>query len=146
VTSEGEVRSWRKSPRWWTRLHPHADKDGYLRVSSGHERHLVHRLVLSAFVGPCPEGLEAAHRDGDPANNRAENLMWASHAENCAQKIGHGTLLAGENHPRCKYGDATVREVIRLLSELGNSARVAERLTLPYSFVADVRRGRRRAA
>ena len=31
-------------------------------------RQLVHRLVLAAFVGPCPEGEEVRHLDGNPGN------------------------------------------------------------------------------
>src|SRR4051794_22273996 len=34
----------------------------------------VHRLVLAAWVGPCPPGLICCHNDGDTANNRVENL------------------------------------------------------------------------
>jgi hypothetical protein len=34
----------------------------------------VHHLVLEAFVGPRPEGLVCCHWDGDPGNNRLENL------------------------------------------------------------------------
>ena len=34
----------------------------------------VHRLVLEAFVGPNPPGLECCHNNGDPSDNRVENL------------------------------------------------------------------------
>jgi hypothetical protein len=30
---------------------------------------------LEAFVGPRPPGLVCCHEDGDPANNRVENLI-----------------------------------------------------------------------
>lgn len=54
-------------------------------------RYLVHRLVLTTFVGPCPEGSEACHGDGDPTNNRLDNLRWGTHLENEADKKRHGT-------------------------------------------------------
>ena len=51
---------------------------GYLTVnpSDGFKkrRRYVHRLVLEAFVGPCPEGMVCRHLDGDRTNNRVENL------------------------------------------------------------------------
>jgi hypothetical protein len=43
---------------------------------------LVHRLVLLAFVGPCPEGLQSCHNDGDRANNRLSNLRYDSGSGN----------------------------------------------------------------
>ena len=50
----------------------------------------VHRLVLEAFVGPCPNGLEARHLDGNPANNNRNNLCWGTPAENTEDKRKHG--------------------------------------------------------
>lgn len=42
----------------------------------------VHRLILEAFVGPCPDGMEARHKDGNPGNNRLDNLAWGTKEEN----------------------------------------------------------------
>lgn len=36
----------------------------------------VHRLVLAAFVGPCPPGHEADHINAIRDDNRVENLRW----------------------------------------------------------------------
>lgn len=52
----------------------------------------VHALVLSAFVGPRPTGMEACHGDGDGLNNRLGNLRWDTHAENVKDSIKHGTF------------------------------------------------------
>lgn len=93
VSDGGQVRSW--SP--WKRgelLQPWLDKDGYQYVSlyRGGEKHTrrVHRLVLEAFVGPCPDGHQAAHWDGDKTNNRVSNLRWASPADNVADMLRMG--------------------------------------------------------
>lgn len=51
----------------------------------------VHQLVLFAFVGPRPNGLEAAHLNGDPADNRLANLRWVTHTENMGHQRAHGT-------------------------------------------------------
>lgn len=51
----------------------------------------VHRLVLEAFVGPCPDdGMECLHADGDPANNHVTNLRWGTRSENNLDKVRHG--------------------------------------------------------
>ena len=64
--------------------------DGYLRVGLwklGKNRQVfVHRLVLFAFVGPPPAGMEAAHfPDSDRQNNHVDNLQWRTRDENQAE-------------------------------------------------------------
>lgn len=66
-------------------------KGGYLRVSLRGGKYLVHRLVLEAWVGPCPDGFEASHEDGIPYNNHHKNLKWKSKSSNCRLKTTHGT-------------------------------------------------------
>jgi hypothetical protein len=36
----------------------------------------VHRLVLLAFMGPCPKGMRCRHLNGVRNDNRIENLCW----------------------------------------------------------------------
>ena len=43
---------------------------------------LVHHAVLSAWVGPRPEGMECDHINGDSLDNRLCNLEWVTHQEN----------------------------------------------------------------
>jgi hypothetical protein len=65
---------------------------GIKLFKDGQNKHwAVHRLVLITFVGPCPEGQECRHLDGEAANNRRENLAWGTHAENMADQVRHGT-------------------------------------------------------
>jgi hypothetical protein len=53
---------------------------------------LVHRLVLEAFIGPCPSGHEARHfPDLSPLNNRLDNLSWATPKTNYEDKARAGT-------------------------------------------------------
>lgn len=52
---------------------------------------LVHVLVLNAFVGPCPPGLECCHGDGKPARNEVDNLRWDTRLANVRDMIRHGT-------------------------------------------------------
>jgi hypothetical protein len=79
------------------------DRCGHLLVcccSRGRKRTTqVHRLVLAAFVGPCPDGMECRHLDGNPANNRIENLCWGTRAENNADRVRHGTGLTIPSRP-----------------------------------------------
>lgn len=87
---------------------------GYRQICLG-KRYVqsVHVLVLLAFVGPCPEGMECRHLDGNPANNRLDNLCWGTGSENWNDKRRHGTLniLRGEDCPYSKLTEDTVREI-----------------------------------
>ena len=64
-----------------------------LRLHVGHERKTVslHRIVAATFLGPCPAGMEVCHYDGDPRNNRVENLRYDTHWANIQDSIRHGT-------------------------------------------------------
>src|SRR5687767_11914154 len=55
----------------WVRKKYRTNKAGYsritLRSAAGKDTsQYVHRLVLAAFVGPCPEGMECLHGPGGP--------------------------------------------------------------------------------
>ena len=54
-------------------------------------RRHVHRLVLEAFEGPCPPGLECCHWNGDARNNSVTNLYWGTRLDNMRDRIRHGT-------------------------------------------------------
>lgn len=55
------------------------------------ERRQVHRLVLEAFVGQCPDGLEACHWNDDPHDNRLSNLRWDTKGANSRDAVRNGT-------------------------------------------------------
>lgn len=51
----------------------------------------VHRLVLAAHVGPCPEGMETLHGPGGPLDNRLANLRYGTKPQNVRDTIDAGT-------------------------------------------------------
>lgn len=59
-----------------------ADDDGYLCVSIAGRPVRVHLLVLEAFHGPRPEGLEGCHGPKGQKVNTEGNLRWDSRREN----------------------------------------------------------------
>lgn len=90
-------------------LSPHRHPNGYRQLSltrSGiREGWTVHRVVMTAFVGPPPCGQEVRHLDGDPGNNRLSNLAYGTRAENMRDAVRHGTKR-GREEPECVNGHA----------------------------------------
>lgn len=89
----------------------------------------VHLIVLAAFVGQCPEGMECRHLDGDPTNNRLSNLRWGTPEENTLDRIKHGKNR-GDNSGSAKLSSSDVV----LIRELASN-RVENGLT--YADIAD---------
>lgn len=63
----------------------------------------VHRLVLEAFVGPCPRGMECCHfPDRSTLNNRLDNLRWDTKASNYRDRVSHKTCNRGTRNGSSK--------------------------------------------
>lgn len=74
---------------------PNLPRSGYPKVglwlNGKRIERAVHQLVLTAFRGVCPDGQVACHNDGNPANNRLENLRWDTQSNNLRDEVIHGT-------------------------------------------------------
>lgn len=73
----------------------------------------VHTLVLEAFAGPRPDGMEGCHYDGNSLNNSISNLRWDTHLENNRDRKRIGNYKSGESHHSTKYSRDFVLKIIR---------------------------------
>jgi hypothetical protein len=97
----------------------------------------VYRLVLEAFVGPCPTGMEACHHDDDPTNNRLRNLRWDTHKNNCSDRSRNGRHAVGSTCRNSKYDEPSIAHAKALLGAGERVGRVAaitgvHRVTVSY--------------
>ena len=83
------------------------------------QRVAVSVIVCETFHGPRPDGMHAAHENGNALDNRAANLSWKTPRENELDKRRHGTALQGERHPQAKLTEADVAEIRTLRSTFG---------------------------
>lgn len=117
--------------------------DGRLSVSLSKKRkaktHLVHLLVLVAFVGRCPKGKECCHWDGDPTNNHLENLRYGTRSENNLDKRRHGTDNRGSQHPRSVLNE---KDAVEMRNEYArgdvSQKELASRYTVVLSAVSQI--------
>lgn len=107
----------------WRELKPTPQYVGHMlqtfNVGGRKVYRLVHRLVLEVFFGPCPEGMECRHLDGNPGNNRLDNLAWGTKKENQADSRRHGTayMLPGRKGEYRKIDERSAIEIRKLASE-----------------------------
>jgi hypothetical protein len=67
--------------------------EGYYQMGIGGKRHLVHRVVFYMATGQDPQGYHVDHINGDPSDNRPDNLRLATQVEN----LRHRATMVSSN-------------------------------------------------
>jgi hypothetical protein len=104
----------------------------------------VHLMVLTAFVGPCPEGMECRHLNGDPGDARLSNLKWGTWRQNHEDKVRHGRLVAGERQWNSKLKATDVKHIKKELASGGRGIiqRLAAQFSVNAETIRDIQAGR----
>lgn len=128
-------------------LRPGKQSRGYLTVllydGSSPKRpksHLVHRLVMLAFVGTAPTGWQINHLDGDKSNNALWNLEYCTQTHNMRHSIDSLGHCVGERNSQCKLTDAQVA-AIRLSPSSVTHTELAKTFGVSEDYVGKLRRG-----
>lgn len=92
VRTNGKRKDGRKFPK---KEISQSIQSGYpfvsLYVGRKCKRVSVHRLVVIAFIGPCPKNKhQVNHKDGNKLNPNVENLEWVTRSENSLHAIRMG--------------------------------------------------------
>lgn len=146
ASSEGRIRSWAvrghrglraKSPIVRKSVAHFRDGHLSLRLEKGGKCWGVHVLVAIAFHGR-PDGLEVRHLNGVSSDNRAVNLKWGTHLENCADRDAHNRTARGSHNGQAKLTEDSVRE-IRKSTEA--SSVLSKRLKVSLGLIYRIRAG-----
>lgn len=142
VSDRGRVRSLlnsRGNPRPVPKILAVRVERGYARVAIRRRKYRVHRLVLLAFVGPCPVGMEARHLHGKSDRNMLASLEWSDHSTNLRDQKIHGRRRPASP----KKHLAKVPIVHRMRAEGASAAKIAKALDMPESTARNIYMGRR---
>lgn len=154
VSNLGRVQScWRMGPAkakhdesCWRDLKPGMMRDGYKFVSLHRDGRQYTRknsvLVAIAFHGAKPPGMVCRHLNGNPGDDRAENLAWGTYSQNIHDAIRHGTFPLGEKAKRSRLKTADVVRIVGMLAAGDLIKDIAARFGVSSTTVADIAAGR----
>lgn len=133
--------------RGWTKFYhgkPVAVMIG-LRKEGQTFEYRLHRLVLEAFIGPCPDGMEGCHGDGNPLNNHLDNLRWDTHIANVADCIRHGRktkppIRIGEKHHNTKLTAQDILFIRSVQMRRGSKAELARKFNVAQITITRILR------
>lgn len=101
-----------------------------------------HAEVARRAHGPRPEGTECAHSCGTPLCVNPRHLRWATHAENQADRVTHGTVPRGEASGTARLTEADVRDIRARLANGEVGARIAKSKGVSRHTVYGIAKGR----
>lgn len=155
VSDQGRVRSFKgrapggyKAVGWELKETPQrmlkpSSNRGYLRVGLTVNGQtvciLLHKLVLTVFVGPCPPGMEGCHNDGNRANNFLTNLRWDTKINNWKDRYKHKTVTMGEKNGKSKLTKKQVCLIKKMLSEGVSQDEVAKKFSISQHAVSCIK-------
>ena len=99
-----------------------------------------HTLVLTAFVGPRPAGLECCHNDGNAWNNHISNLRWDTPQSNQQDRAKHGTSNRGE---RCASAKLTEIQVAAIRADSRLQREIAADYGVRENTISRIKSGKR---
>lgn len=102
----------------------------------------VHRLVLEAFIGSCPVGMQGLHNDDDQSNNKLRNLRYGTPAENTADSIRNGTYAFGSRKRANTITEADVPVIRRLAAEGWTQTAIARKYGIYPSGISRLLSGK----
>jgi hypothetical protein len=147
ISNLGRVKSIKSKERI---LKPKKEKNGYLNINlsknNKYKTRRIHRLVLEAFVGECPEGMEAMHLDNNRANPELTNLKWGTRSENQRQRAKDGTSYrgerGGESHPAARLKEREVCLIKKLLKHKIKQKIIAKIFKVSRGHISNIKLNR----
>ena len=119
-------------------LKQRCDADGYPLVHIDAKTIKVPKIVAEAFIGQRPSGMEIRHLDGNPRNNKIENLAYGTHSENVLDGYSYCGKIKKNQKLTCK-------QVLEIITRVSSGER-AKKLSIEYgvsqTLICDIKYGK----
>ncbi len=102
----------------------------------------IHRMVVEAFVGTIPDGMQINHIDGNKQNNHLDNLEICTGSQN--QLHRHRVLRQhiGEKHPRAKLKEVDIHCIRGMAADGMSQQCIADRYSVDRTAISLILRGK----
>jgi hypothetical protein len=147
VSNFGRVRRtrWTNGAKRIGRILGYNLENGYREVCFFDAKHnrktkLIHQVVCDAFLGPCPDGYEINHKDGDKRNNHLDNLEYVTPSQNIRHALETGLMVPARG-TQISTSVLTNRQVRRIRERFKNGASMSDisrRLKIGLTTVSDI--------
>lgn len=131
-------------PVRWVDISGRYNRGGYLTFALKKDgRHVImgaHQLLMLAFVGPCPEGMQVCHWDDNPRNNELSNLRYDTPKGNVADQIRNGIKgrALGSRNRLAKLTEGATLEIRSLVAAGLSYHEIAARFKVSYQTVYNI--------
>lgn len=117
-------------------LRPGPTKSGHLYVvlGKGAAGSPVHQLILHTFKGSPPKDEEVRHINGDPTDNRLENLIYGTRTDNILDVYKIGKRWR-------KLSIEQVKEIRKALAKGVSGAELARCYDVSQQTISNIKRG-----
>lgn len=110
-------------------------RNGYCSTAINGITHRVHKLVMLAFVGPYPDGMEVNHINGVRTDNRLCNLEYVTRSQNRL----HQYHVLKSPHPSITISNETIKEIrAAYAAGEGSYAKLAIRFNMSHWYIRDI--------
>ena len=126
-------------------LSPTITRQNYFRLTIWHHKKsfatYVHRVVAEAFIENPENKAIVNHLDGNPSNNRLDNLEWTTISENVRHAYETGLAKRGEDSVVSKLTEADVFKIIQCMKDGDTVAQTARLFKMSSAAISNIWNG-----
>jgi len=95
---------------------------------------------MLAFFGPPPKGIQVRHLNGNPKDNRLENLAYGTRSDNAKDAIRHGTGACSRKNINNIF-KITEHKAIQIAKDTRKTSIIAKEFNICKRHVTSIKRG-----